>query len=56
MLSDIGLKVVCSTGFSIRETAELASFSGVPGMVMKKFNFRLAVRLVPLVRGWVGAM
>jgi hypothetical protein len=56
MLFEIGLKVVCSTGCSLRGTAALASLSGVPGMVMEKFNLRLVVRLVPLGRGWVGAM
>jgi len=55
MLSEIGLNVSCPTGFSIQGTASLASWSGVPGMVMKKFNLRLVVRLVPLgCGGFVG--
>ena len=55
MLSEIGLNVLCPTGFSIQGVAALAGWSGVPGMVMKKFNLRLVVRLVPLgCGGFVG--
>ena len=55
MFSEVGLNVSCPTGFSIQGTASLAIWSGVPGMVMKKFNFRLVVRFVPLgCGGFVG--
>ena len=56
MLSEIGLNVLCPTGFSIQGIAALAGWSGVPGMVMKKFNLRLVVRLVPLGCGGFFAM